>query len=488
MIKTNFCRYFLITTVITFMLSAFGYTADEGKIPITTSSEKALKYYIQGRDLSDRLQGQEALEYFEKAVAEDPDFALGYWNLAFSQPTNIGYFNMFKKARMLADKVSDGERLLIMATEAANGGHAEKQLEYIKKLVAAYPNDERAHNQLGTIYFGRQDYEKAIDAYNNAIKINPKYSPPYNQLGYAYRFLENYDKAEIAFKKYIELIPNDPNPYDSYAELLMKMGRHEESIEYYKKALQINPHFVASHVGIATNLTCTNRHAKAREQADLLYKNARDNGERRAAHFTKVVSYVDENKMDDALKELKIQYKLAKEENDVPSMANDHATMANIMVEMGEYDKARDHYDKANTLMKESTLSEMVKENAARFYIYNMARIDAMTGNFDAAKKKAAKYKAKVEEIQNPGQIRLAHELDAIIALEEKDYDTAIRELKMANKQNPYNCYRMVLALEGKGEMEKAKKMCSKACNFNSLNSLNYAFIRNKAEVKLASM
>ena len=48
MIKTNFCRYFLITTAVIFMMSAVGYTADEGKIPITTSSEKALKYYIQG--------------------------------------------------------------------------------------------------------------------------------------------------------------------------------------------------------------------------------------------------------------------------------------------------------------------------------------------------------------------------------------------------------------------------------------------------------
>jgi len=68
-----------------------------------------------------------------------------------------------------------------------------------------------------------------------------------------------------------------------------------------------------------------------------------------------------------------------------------------------------------------------------------------------------------VEKLNNPAQIRLAHELAAVIALEEKDYDTAIEELNKSNKQNPYNCYRMVLALDGKGEKEKAKQMCHKA-------------------------
>ena len=79
-------------------------------------------------------------------------------------------------------------------------------------------------------------------------------------------------------------------------------------------------------------------------------------------------------------------------------------------------------------------------------------------------------------------QIKLAHELAGMIRLAEKDYDKALEELKQANQKNPYNLYRMAIACQGKGDMEKAKSLCKKAANFNGLPSMNYAFIRTKAQ------
>ena len=114
-------------------------------------------------------------------------------------------------------------------------------LAHYTELVRLFPNDERAQTLLGNVYFGRQDYETAIEHFVKATTINPSFSQPYNQLGYAYRFLEKFDDAENAFKKYTQLIPDDPNPYDSYAELLMKMGRFDESIKMYEKALVDRP-------------------------------------------------------------------------------------------------------------------------------------------------------------------------------------------------------------------------------------------------------
>ena len=193
MTAKTFSRLFIFPAALIIVLSGTVLSGVEGKIPITTSSEKALHYYLQGRDLAEKLQGQESLKYFEMAVEKDPEFAIAYWSLAFAQPTNIGFFEMFEKARAMADKASKGEQLMIKATEAGIGGRSEEQLNYIKELVEAYPNDERAHNQLGGIYFGRQAYAMAIGEYNKAIKINPEFSQPYNQLGYAHRFLENHE-------------------------------------------------------------------------------------------------------------------------------------------------------------------------------------------------------------------------------------------------------------------------------------------------------
>ena len=69
-----------------------------------------------------------------------------------------------------------------------------------------------------------------------------------------------------------------------------------------------------------------------------------------------------------------------------------------------------------------------------------------------------------------------------------KDYDKVIEELQQADQQNPYNLYRMALAYKGKDDKEKIKEFYMKAAMFNALNSLNYAFIRNKAEDVLSGM
>ncbi len=221
---------------------------------------------------------------FKKAIETDPDFAIAYLNRSFAQPSTPAFFQDLNQAVSLSNKASEGEKLWILAVQAGANGYPAKQGEYFQKLASAYPDDERAHNLLGTYYFGLQEYDKAIGEYERAVGINPKFSPAYNLLGYAYRFQGKFDRSENAFRKYIELIPNDPNPYDSYAELLMRIGRYDESIQNYQKALTLDSHFVNSYLGIATNLDFKGQHENARKELQKLLTVARNDGERRTAH------------------------------------------------------------------------------------------------------------------------------------------------------------------------------------------------------------
>jgi tetratricopeptide (TPR) repeat protein len=487
--KHNLIGFGLVLLVSFFMPLVAGFAApEEGKIPITTASQKALEYYLKGRDLFERLRFQESIQFFEMAVAEDSNFALGYLFSSFVQPNARGLFENLNKALALTDRVSEGERLWILGAEAGVNGFAMKQREYYQKLVAAYPKDERAHNLLGNQYFGLQDYALAIEEYIKAAKINPDFSQPYNQLGYAHRFLGNYPEAEKAFKKYIQLIPDDPNPYDSYAELLMKMGKYDASIEYYQKALTVDPNFVASHIGISANLNFKGDHQDARKQLQKLYDMARNDGERRAAHFAMAVSYVDEGEMDKALAELAKQYALAERINDASGMAGDLVLMGYILLEAGRLDEAMAKYTDAVKVIEKSNLSEEVKDNTRRGYLFNAGRVALKKGDFAAAKAKAEDYRKQVQAINNPFQSRLSHELAGMIALEEKEYDRAVEELQQANQQNPYNLYRMALAYKGKGDREKAREFCMQAAKFNGLDNLNYSFIRIKAGQLLDSI
>ncbi len=88
----------------------------------------------------------------------------------------------------------------------------------------------------------------------------------------------------------------------------------------------------------------------------------------------------------------------------------------------------------------------------------------------------------------NSNQIRLAHELIGSIALGQQEFVQAVRELRQANQQNPYNLYRLALAYQGTGTKDEARKYCTAAARFNGLPQLNYAFIRQKAEQLLSAI
>jgi tetratricopeptide (TPR) repeat protein len=452
-----------------------------GKIPVTTSSDEARKEFLQGRDLNEKLLIQDSIQHFDKAISLDPNFAWAELSRAQVSPTGKEFFEHLKKAVSLSDKASNGEKLLILGTEAGANGNAAKQKEYFEQLVAAYPNDERANFALAGYYFGQQDMPQAIAHYKKATELAPSFSSAYNLLGYAYRQNVDYPNAEQAFKKYIELIPNDPNPYDSYAELLLKIGKFDDSIMQYRKALAIDPNFINSHQGIAAALLYKGNADEAVAELQKITDKARSDAERRTALFALTVVDVDGGKWDTALEEVDKQYALGEKTNDVPAMTGDLQLKGNIMLEMGKYDEAKALYERGLKMTEDSSLSQEIKDNARLFHHYNLTRVALGKKDFATAKMEAEAFRKGTEAAKNPAQARQAHELIGMIALEEKDYAKAVSELQQANQQNPYDLYRLCQAYQGKGDLNQAKEFCKKAADFNSLPQLNYAFIRTKA-------
>ena len=447
------------------------------KVPVTTTSADARAEYLKGRTLGENLRAHDSREVLQRAVAKDPSFALAHYSLALNSPTAKEFFDHLKHAVKLSDKASEGERLMILGLEAGSNANPEKQREYYEKLVAAYPDDERAHFLLGNNYFGQQDYEKTLREYQSSVEIAPDFAPAYNLLGYAYRQVGRFEDAENAFKKYIELIPNDPNPYDSYAELLMKMGRFDESIDMYRKALATDPKFSPSHVGIASNLMYQGKHDAARKEAWKLHESARNDADRRNAFFSTAVAYADEGKLDEALAELKKEQSIAAKINDPANMSADAVAMGDVLLEAGKVDEARAMYQDALTRLERSDLSSEVKENARLVHQYNLGRVAVYNRDLATARKHADAYMQAATAKKNSGQIRQAHDLAGTIALKDKQYDQALAHFAKANQQDPYVLYRMGKAYKGSGNEAKAAEMFRQAVNLNTLPTLNHAFV-----------
>jgi tetratricopeptide (TPR) repeat protein len=452
------------------------------KVPVTTVSEEARQEYLKGRTLGENLRAHDSREVLQRAVAKDPSFALAHYSLALNSPTAKEFFDHLKQAVKLADKASEGERLMILGLQAGSNANPEKQREYYERLVTAFPDDERAHFLLGNNYFGQQDYPRTLREYQRSVEIAPGFAPAYNLLGYAYRQVGQFDDAEKAFKKYIELIPGDPNPYDSYAELLMKMGRFDESIAMYRKALATDPQFSPSHVGIASNLMYQGKHDAARQEAGKLHEAARNDADRRNAFFAMAVAYADEGKFDEAVAELKKEQAIAAKISDPANMAADAVAMGDVLLEAGRPAEARTLYQNALTMLQRSDLSPEVKENARLVHEFNLGRTAVGSKDLATARKHAEAFMQGATAKKNGGQIRQAHDLAGTIALKEKRFDQALAHFAKANQQDPYVLYRMAKAYKGSGNEAKANDFFRQAANHNTLPTLNHAFVRAKAK------
>lgn len=461
-------------------------SAADSKVPITTKADEAKKEYLTGQDLSDRLLVQESFAHFQKAAELDPDFATNELALATNAPTTKETFEHLNKAVALADKASEAEKWQILATQAALNGDTTKQKEYLDKLVAAYPNDERVQATVGNYYFGQQDLNQTIEHYKKATEIAPNYSTSYNILGYAYKQQGDYSDAEKAFQKYEQLIPNDPNPYDSYGELLLKMGRYDDSIAQYRKALSINSHFPSSHFGIAGDLMYQGKSAEAQAEMQKIVDEALNPGEKRLAYFGMSVVASDGGQFAKAEQAMDKEYAIAQQTNDFVSMAADLQAKGNIFAAMPNYAAAKQQFDKSFQMIQSSSASDEIKQNSRLLHEFNLAAIAIEQKDFAAAKTHIDEFHKGAETTKNSIQIAQSHELAGRLALAQKDYDAALTELAQANQQDPRNLLRLSQAYAGKGDSAKAQQWLQQAAEFNSLPALPYAFIRTKAKKMLA--
>ena len=127
---------------------------DQDVATITTSSPEAFKLYTIASEYFDQRDYQKALEWLEKAIEVDPEFAYAYRTMGICS-SNMGYWTKrreyFKKAMEFSHRVSLRERYLIEA-DYYSETDKRKAIEIFKKLLDIYPNDITGNINLFTIF------------------------------------------------------------------------------------------------------------------------------------------------------------------------------------------------------------------------------------------------------------------------------------------------------------------------------------------------
>lgn len=86
-------------------------------------------------------------------------------------------------------------------------------------------------------------YSESIEAYKEAIRINPDSWEAHHGLGWVYSGLGRYNEAIEAFKQAIRIDPDDALANLYLGDTYFKLARYNEAIEAYKQAIQIEPDF-----------------------------------------------------------------------------------------------------------------------------------------------------------------------------------------------------------------------------------------------------
>jgi len=105
-------------TTLFFVLVGITIQLYAQECPLTTNSNEAQTFLVEGRELFDNLRSPEARALFEKALQQDPDFALANLYGALSAANDGDFVKHLSKAVNQKCEVSNGERLFIESVKA----------------------------------------------------------------------------------------------------------------------------------------------------------------------------------------------------------------------------------------------------------------------------------------------------------------------------------------------------------------------------------
>jgi serine/threonine-protein kinase len=215
-------------------------------------NSEAYQLYLKGHYYSARYTKEgfnKAIEYFEQAIAKDPNFALAHNGLAFCYMNQTDWV-MSPKDSVPKAKQAVANALRIDPTLAeAHTMHAMLLLQYdwdwqaaerhFRRAIELDPNYALGRSFLAWYLAAMGRFEESIAEDKRALELDPLSSAVNADLGWDLYLARRYDEAIEQLRKAIDL---DPNYWVSYVLLgrcYEQTGRVNEAVAAFQKARQI---------------------------------------------------------------------------------------------------------------------------------------------------------------------------------------------------------------------------------------------------------
>jgi adenylate cyclase len=213
-----------------------------------TKNIRAYEKFLMGSEhIMRRTVGdsQQAKKLAQEAISLDPEYSVAYLLLARAYLDDVWYY----KTESVAKTLDTVEHL-------------------IKKSIDLSGQDATSHHLLGTVYYLRKQYDKAVTECRKAVDLSPNSADANYWYGHALRYAGRFEEAIIFFKKAIRLNPITPMNYiNNLAWAYAYSEQYEKAIPIWNKAIERNPDYFFAYLGLTMVYQLSGNELKAREAA-----------------------------------------------------------------------------------------------------------------------------------------------------------------------------------------------------------------------------
>jgi len=224
-----------------------------------TDNFEAYMFYLRGkqsRQRKDLDSFNRALEYLDKSIAVDPEFASAYAEIALTYIL-MGWFcciyldsklrnkiiDYANKALELDDYISDAYIALALTWELFDNDQVKAE-EYARKALSLIPGNPEAIQEHGFILGRMGNFKVAIQRMESTIALDPLSVLANNGLGYTYFYQGQF---RLAIKQMQNILALDPEFYPAKYIISLssvEIGEYQDALSVLSKCPQSNPLYV----------------------------------------------------------------------------------------------------------------------------------------------------------------------------------------------------------------------------------------------------
>jgi tetratricopeptide (TPR) repeat protein len=126
-----------------------------------------------------------------------------------------------------------------VSTQTSQGVNGLK-MEAVQRVTHSQ-NNPQAFYQLGRYYHGQTRYELALEAYRQALSLQPQYVDALTGMGVAHAMLGQYDDALRVLKAAASIDPFSVTAQNNLGYIYWLLNERDEAMRAYRQALKLDP-------------------------------------------------------------------------------------------------------------------------------------------------------------------------------------------------------------------------------------------------------